>query len=253
MPAAEAGQDEHAGRAADQTAYVAADRDAGQYEAQGEVDHDQPHRAAAEHVGTLALENESGTKNPEDRAGGANGDRVGRKNECTRRTGEARDEIDEQEPRAAEVLLDRRADPVEEEHVEAEVDGTVVQERGRDQPPPVAVCNQRAEQRSLLEDLAADPVDVSSRCELEQEDPDVDPNQRPCHEPNAAGAREPANSARHPRDTLRLPRVLGAALADRRRRHALGADRSATFGARDVRLSVGVPVAPHRSGHVSLA
>jgi len=43
--------------------------------------------------------------------------------------------------------------------------------------------------------------------------------------------------------------VLGAALAHRRRRHALGADRPATFGARDVRLSVGVPVAPLRLVH----
>ena len=49
-----------------------------------------------------------------------------------------------EEPHRPEVALERPADPPEREHVQAEVDGAVVEERGGDQPPPVAVRDQRA-------------------------------------------------------------------------------------------------------------
>ena len=93
MSAAEAREDEHARRAPDQPADVAPDRDTGEHEAQREVDHDQPHRTAAEHVRALALENQGGAENPEDRARGADGHRRGRENKRAGRAGEARDQI----------------------------------------------------------------------------------------------------------------------------------------------------------------
>ena len=55
------------------------------------------------------------------------------------RAGESRDEVDEQEARRAERLLDDRAQPVEREHVEREVEDAPVEEHRRDEPVPVAV------------------------------------------------------------------------------------------------------------------
>ena len=46
-----------------------------------------------------------------------------------------------------------------------------------------------------------------------------------------------------------LLRALGTAHADRRRGHAVGADRPAALRARDARLAVRVAVAPHELGH----
>ena len=48
----------------------------GHGEREGEVDDEQRDRAAAEHVGLLALEHDRGAEDPEDRAGCADGDRV---------------------------------------------------------------------------------------------------------------------------------------------------------------------------------
>ena len=80
----------------------------------------------------------------------------------------------------------------------------VVQERRRDQSPPVAVRDGRPEEDALLVDLAADAVDVSAGDELEQVDQHVRRDQRPGHDaagPLVAGAANPAGDAR---DALRL-------------------------------------------------
>ena len=53
---------------------MAADRDARDGEGEGEVDDEQRDRAAAEHVGLLALEHDRGAEDPEDRARRADGD-----------------------------------------------------------------------------------------------------------------------------------------------------------------------------------
>src|SRR5262249_15186390 len=210
-----------------------------------------PNRAPAKDVRALPLEYERGAEDPEYGAGRADGHRVRSEDERAGRPGEARDEVDDQEPRPAEILLYRRPHPVEEEHVEPEMDRPVVEKRRRDQAPPVAVGDQRPEERSFLKDLAADAVDRAARSELEQVDADVDPDQRSSHKPRRAGGREAPDAAPHARDALCPAGMLRTALPDRSRRHALGADRPPAFGAREIGLPIGMAVAPHRGGHGS--
>src|SRR5256885_355026 len=81
--------------AADQPADVSADGDVREDEAEGEVDHDQPHGAAAEHVGPLAFEHERSAEDAEDRSRRADRRRRWRDDERARRPGEARDEVEE--------------------------------------------------------------------------------------------------------------------------------------------------------------
>ena len=152
---AELREDEGAERSADQAADVAADRDAREREAQDEVDHDQRERGAAEHEVALPLENERGAEDPEDRARGADGRAVRRVDERPGRTREPGDDVHQQEAPAPERLLDRRAYEPEEVHVEADVQQARVQERARDQPPPVAVGNRRPVEKPLVEERAA--------------------------------------------------------------------------------------------------
>ena len=147
-----------------------------------------------------------------------------------------------------------------------------MQERGCHEPPPVAVRNpdRLADVEAGRQDVAAelsrrgdeDAVDVNrSRGgvhpgaleQLGQVDEHVDRNQHPGDDPRLAATGRPRDAGLHPGDALRLPGMLGTSLSDRRRGHALRADRPAAFRARDVGLSVRVPVAPHRGGHGSLA
>ena len=65
---------EDAERAAGGAAEMAADRDARHGEGEREVDDQQGQRAAAEHVGSLALEHDRGAEDPVNRAGRADGD-----------------------------------------------------------------------------------------------------------------------------------------------------------------------------------
>src|SRR5207237_2070573 len=106
VTAPEAREHERAERAAYQASDVAAVRDVGEREAEDQVDHDEPERLAAEHVVALALEDQSGAEDPEDRAGGADCrlPRVGQ--ERSGRPGQAGDAVDQEEPSAPERLLD---------------------------------------------------------------------------------------------------------------------------------------------------
>ena len=54
---------------------------------------------------------------------------------------EPRHEVEERVPAVAQVLLERRADEPEHEHVHSEVERAVVEERGGDQPPPLALAD----------------------------------------------------------------------------------------------------------------
>ena len=56
-----------------------------------------------------------------------------------RRAGEPGDEVDEQVPPVAEVLLERRPDEPQHEHVHPEVERPVVEEGRRDETPPLAL------------------------------------------------------------------------------------------------------------------
>ena len=99
----------------------------------------------------------------------------------------AGDEVDEQVARVAEVLLERRPDEPEHEHVHPEVDEPVVEERGRDEPPPLALgdaddlarrVDGGRDEDALLVDPAARPLSCAARRELEHEERDVDPDER---------------------------------------------------------------------------
>ena len=159
VPAAPARERERGEDAADQAADVAADGDARDREREREVDHDQRHRVAAEPAGRLPLEDHHRAEDAEDRAGGADGDAL-RLDERAGRAREPGDEVEGEEAGAAEVLLDRRAEPPQREHVEADVDEVRVQEHRRDQPPPVAVRDLGAEEPQLRVEAAAGVVDA---------------------------------------------------------------------------------------------
>ena len=76
--------------------------------------------------------------------------------------GEPRDEVDEQESRRPESLLDDRPEPVEREHVEGEMEDAAVQEHGvasRHQSPSETAS---ALQGPVVEQLAAGKVDAAS-------------------------------------------------------------------------------------------
>src|SRR4029453_2610070 len=120
-----------------------------------------------------------------------------------------------------------------------------------EQTPPGTPGGERPGERPFLEDLATDAVDRAARGELDQVDADVDADQRSRHEARGARSREAPDAAPHPRDALRPAGMLGTALPDRSGRHALRADRPPALRTRQVRLPVGMAVAPHRSGHAS--
>ena len=64
-----------------------------------------------------------------------------------KRAGEQRDEVDRREPGRADRRLEQRAEDVEGEHVEGEVDQAGVQEAAGDDPVPLAAGDDRAEER----------------------------------------------------------------------------------------------------------
>jgi hypothetical protein len=236
---------------------VAADRDPGHGEREREVDDEQRDRAAAEHVGLLALEHDGGAEDPEDRAGGPDGDRVGARDQRSGGAGDPRDDVEQDVPERPEPVLEGPADPPDGEHVHREVDRAVVQERGREQAVPLALgepddgaarVDPLDEEGAVLEDPAAVRIHRRAAGELEQVDADVDPDQRLRDEARVA-RRALLDALDDAARALRLARVLGAADPDRREAHAVGADPAAALRARDARLAVGVAVAPHRLGH----
>ena len=98
-------------------------------------------------------------------------------------SGEAGDEVEPDVARASEVLLDRRADPPERVHVEADVEQGAVQEHRGDEPLPVSVRDRRpVEQRADVESLdCTRPARVVEPAALhggDEVDRDVDPDQR---------------------------------------------------------------------------
>src|ERR671924_268318 len=137
VSAAEARERERPEDASGEAAEVPADGDVPDAEREDEVDHDQ-RQGAAEDRRALPLEDERGAEDPEDRAGGADSGDVRAEEQRAGRAREAGDEVQEQVAPAAERLLERGAEPPEGEHVQAEVEGTVVEEGCREQPPPVA-------------------------------------------------------------------------------------------------------------------
>ena len=155
----------------------------------------------------------------------------------------------------AEVVLERRPDEPQHEHVQTEVDHAVVQEGGRDQAPPLAVPDDRAEQHSLHPDPAALAVHGRSGRELEEVDAHVGADQRE-GDVRAVAVERPRRLAGGTLGSGLLAgdtRVVGAADPDRAEGHAVGADPAAAVRARHVRLAIGMAVAVQGLGHGGLA
>ena len=86
-------------------------------------------------------------------------------------SGEPGDEVDEEESRRAECLLDDRAEPVERQHVEQQVEDAAVEEHRTHESPPVAVRDRRTLQSPLAEELPAgkvDPTALSRRDDVDE-------------------------------------------------------------------------------------
>ena len=69
--------------------------------------------------------------------------------------GEQRREVQRGEAHGAERRLEQLAEEVDADHVEEQVDRVGVQEAAGDEPPPLAVVDERAEQDAVVVDLAA--------------------------------------------------------------------------------------------------
>ena len=89
-----------------------------------------------------------------------------------------------QEAPTAEEVLKRAAEPPEHERVEEEVDRARVQERGRDEAPPLAVGDEGAEEGALLEEPAPEATPEA------EEEPAEEPTSEQAGEPQEEPAAE---------------------------------------------------------------
>jgi len=155
----------------------------------------------------------------------------------------SRHDVEHDEAAASERLLDGRADEPEEVHVEGDVDQVRVQEGAREQAPPVAVGDRGPVEQPVEVQPPAGRIQAAALEGRDQVDANVEPEQRLGDE--RAGALEggPPHAGADPPRALWLAGMLRAALADGRRRHALGTDRTAALGARDERLAVRMSIA----------
>ena len=129
-----------------------------------------------------------------------------------------------------------------------------MQEAAGEEPVPLAFGDRR--RRRSPKSTTSEPPGCSSpprpAGDLDQEDDDVDRDQdegrRACAEPADAAAGAPHHFGP-------LPHALRAAHPDRRRGHAVGADRPPAGGAGDAGLAVGMAVAGlgHREGSLQSA
>src|SRR5207244_4924873 len=235
--------------AAYQPADVATDRDvAAPGEGEPAIGDDHAKRTPAEDVVALLFHHEARAENPEDRARGADRRTVRADDQCARRAGQAGDEVEKQEPAGADPPFEQRAEPVEAEHVEEQVERSVVEEGGGHEPPPVALRDEGRVQKALVVDRAVDAVDATTLRQLRDVYGDVDPDQDLSHFRACAFEGYAAHSLGHPLDALRLPRVLRASDPDGRHGHALRADGPAAFRAGEAGHPVGMAVAGFLDG-----
>ena len=110
-------------------------------EADDQVEHDQPpHPALEERDLAGAHLHRGGAHQPEDRARGADGDRMGRDQQGSERAAQQRDRRRSSANRSApEGGLQHHPEVVQDPHVEADVDDVLVEEAGADDPPPFSV------------------------------------------------------------------------------------------------------------------
>ena len=123
-----------------------------------------------------------------------------------------------------------------------------MEEHRREEPPPVPVGDERAKEDAFAVNLVAGAVDLAAERELEEVDPDVDPDERLRDEGAGALEARAASALRDARGALRRAGVVGTADPDRREGHAVLADRPAALRAGDHRLPVGMAIAVQRFG-----
>ena len=238
---------------------MAAPRDVRDNEREREVDHDEPERRAGERPRGPVFEDEECAEDPVDRA--RRTDRHGERpaeQERTGRAGDAGDEVDQQEAPGAERALDDRAAPVEDDHVQRDVEQARVQEhRGDESIPLVLRVDLRPDERAFREQLAAGLADAAAALvDGDQVHEHVERDQSHGRRSLEPRDRRPRMAGRLHR-ALRRPargadaRMVGALDPDRRERHALLADRSPALRARDERLAARVPVAVGRVAHLA--
>ncbi len=238
-----------------------ADRDPRDQKREREVHHHETERLAAEHPDASPFEDERGAHEPEDRPGRSDRRAAAGEDQRTGGSREPGDEVEQQVAGASEVFLDRWADEPQDEHVHAEVDKAPVQERGRDEPPPLSLSDadelprrvdRLVDEHSVLVDPAGvEPHEVGAVEELDQEDEDVHRDQR--LRDDRPAPREPADRARcgaaRRLGLAACARVIGAANAHGAVHHAVRADATPAVRARDVRLPVRVSVTTKRLRH----
>ena len=157
--------------------------------------------------GDVPLEDEHGAEDPEDRARRAGDERRRRLQQRARRAGKAGDEVERDEARRAEVLLDDAADEPEREHVRADVDDRPcrnIDVKSRHQSP----WSTNGPKSTHFEERAARPVEPAALHRGEQVDEHVQPDQdlrRPC---SRRPARATMRGARERRGSC--PRARGS-------------------------------------------
>ena len=228
-------------------------RVADEHEREHEVDAD-PGRDAAHVAVHLDRDDQQRAHQPEDRTRSAQGQADGvREPHDGGAAGQPGEEVDRQVAEPADRQLELRAEHPQHQHVEADVPDRDVGERRGEQLPVVALRDRghrvdeatdrrRRSERELLDQLAGAPPGRQDR----DPDGDVDRDQHLRGERRVARAsaavRRPAGTGR----ARTLLHALRALEADRRRPHAVGADRPVAALAADVRLALRVPVADRR-------
>src|SRR4029453_13913484 len=106
--------------------------------------------------------------------------------------------VHREEPAAPMRLVGRAAYEPEDEHFEPEMDDARVQERSRDQAPPLALVEPaRDEQGALLEQAPGHLGQARALRKVDQEDEDVDPDQDLRDERALALVGDAADALRH--------------------------------------------------------
>ena len=210
-----------------------------------EVEHEHdPDRCGEVVDAAMAGDHEGRAEDPEHRARGADGERIGAEQERAERAGEQRGEVEGDEARRADSRLEDAAEEEEGEHVEADVEQAGVEERAGQQAVPLAFGDERPEQAEVEGDRAGAGAEAPAAAgDLGQVRGDVERDQ------DVGGGRVVVagsdGAARHPGP---LSGALGAAHAYRGRGHAVGADRPAAVGAGDAGLPARMPVASRHRG-----
>lgn len=202
----------------------AAERDAGDREAQRDVQADQQERLRHRQA-QPAEKDHQGAHQAEDRSGRTRGlADVGREQHHGGRPAQQRDRVDGEQTPTPEHRLDLASDEPERDQVEQQVQRPEVQEPGRHDAPPLAVGHQGRHQRARTEQRGrVVGVQAAGLRHGECEDRDVDPDQPRHDDGSAAGPARAGDVAPAGRAADRLLHAVDALVPDRRLTQAVRA------------------------------